>query len=91
LFTSFLTPKNKPTLGVSPPSLKAEHNSIRSAPALLAFTADKIESTQTSNATISDENKASFEPTDNNFFSLLEILNAMTKEILYLHLIVSSK
>lgn len=75
VLTSFFVSKNKPALGVSPPSLKAEHNSIRSAPASLALTADKIESTQTSNATIFDENKLKSEPTNNSFF-LLEILNA---------------
>jgi hypothetical protein len=51
--TAFLTPKNSPGLGVSPPSDNAEHNSIRFAPALLAFFAEIILSTQTSNILLS--------------------------------------
>lgn len=52
LLTIFFTLKNKPRLGVNPPSLKAEHSSILAAPASLALTAEIIESTQTSSKTI---------------------------------------
>src|ERR1700756_5756206 len=48
--TAARTALMRPALGVIPPSLRALHNSMRSAPPLAAATADSRESTQISSS-----------------------------------------